>query len=196
MKVNKKEIIEKKLMQNQGIIQVVDIIAEGISRQYTIQYLKERNCERVAKGVYLAQDAWRDDLYIISQQYKKIVYSHDTALYLLGLSEREPVCFTVTVPRGYKVDYKGQSPLKKVTAVAERYSLGMDTAVTPYGHIVPCYNAERTLCDIFRADTEMQEKQFAVREYLKGKKNLPRLMEYARMLQVEKKIRPYMEALL
>ena len=42
----------------------------------------------------------------------------------------------------------------------------------------------------------MQEKQFAVKEYLKGKKNLPRLMEYARMLHVEKKIRQYMEALL
>ncbi len=158
--------------------------------------MQDRNCERVAKGVYLASDAWQDDLYIISLQYKKIVYSHDTALYLLGLSEREPICFTVTIPRGYKVDYKGKSPLKKVTAVEERYSLGLDTAVTPYGHAVPCYNAERTLCDIFRTDTEMQEKKFAVKEYLNGKKNLPRLMEYAKTLQVEKKIKQYMEVLL
>lgn len=196
MKVNKKEIIEKNILQNQGIIQIADIVAEGISKQYAIKYLQNRNYERVAKGIYLAPDAWQDDLYIISLQYKKIVYSYDTALYLLGLSEREPSCFTVTVPRGYKVDYKGMSPLKKVTVVEERYFLGMDTTVTPYGHIVPCYNAERTLCDIFRTDTEIQEKQFAVKEYLNGKKNLPRLMEYAKRLHVEKKIRPYMEALL
>lgn len=196
MKVNKKEIIEEKIIQNQGILQIADIVAEGISKQYAIKYLQDRNCERVAKGVYLASDAWQDDLYIISLQYKKIVYSHDTALYLLGLSEREPIYFTVTVPRGYKVDYKRKSPLKKVTAVEGRYSLGLDTAVTPYGHTVPCYNTERTLCDIFRTDTEMQEKQFAVKEYLNGKKNLPRLMEYAKMLQVEKKIKQYMEVLL
>ncbi len=196
MKVNKKEIIGEKILQNQGIIQIADIVAEGISKQYAIKYLQDRDYERVAKGVYLASDAWQDDLYIISLQYKKAVYSHDTALYLLGLSEREPVCFTITVPRGYKVDYKGQSPLKKITAVEERYSLGMDTAITPYGHIVPCYNAERTLCDIFRADTEIQEKQFAVKEYLKGKRNLPRLMEYAKILHAEKKIKQYMEALL
>ena len=157
---------------------------------------QSRDYERVARGVYLAPDAWQDDLYIIFLQYKKIVYSHDTALYLLELSEREPIYFTVTVPRGYKVDYKGESPLKKVTAIEERYSLGMDTAATPYGHIVPCYNAERTLCDIFRTDTEMQEKQFAVKEYLNGRKNLPRLMEYAKMLHVEKKIKQYMEVLL
>ena len=194
MKVNKKEIIEEKIIQNQGILQIADIVAEGISKQYAIKYLQDRNCERVAKGVYLASDAWQDDLYIISMQYKKIVYSHDTAL--LGLSEREPIYFTVTVPRGYKVDYKRKSPLKKVTAVEGRYSLGLDTAVTPYGHTVPCYNTERTLCDIFRTDTEMQEKKFAVKEYLNGKKNLPRLMEYAKMLQVEKKIKQYMEVLL
>lgn len=196
MKVNKKEIIEAKISQNQGIIQIADIVAEGISKQYAIKYLQERDYERIVKGVYLAPDAWQDDLYIISLQYKKIVYSHDTALYLLGLSEREPIGFTVTVPRGYKVDYQGMSPLKKVTAVDERYLLGLGTAATPYGHTVPCYNAERTLCDIFRTDTEMQEKQFAVKEYLKGKKNLPRLIEYAKMLHVEKKIKQYMEVLL
>ncbi len=196
MKVNKREIIEAKTIQNQGIIQIADIVAEGISKQYTIQYLQDRNCERVTKGVYLALDAWQDDLYIISLQYKKIVYSYETALYLLGLSERETICFTVTIPRGYKVDYRGKSPLKKVTAVEERYFLGIDTVVTPYGHTVPCYNAERTLCDIFRIDAEMQEKQFAVKEYLNGKKNLPKLMEYAKMLQVEKKIKQYMEVLL
>lgn len=196
MKVNKREIIESKIQQKQGIIQIADIVAEGISKQYAIQYLQDRHYERVARGVYLAPDAWQDDLYIISLQYKKIVYSHDTALYLLGLSEREPICFTVTVPRGYKVDYKGKSPLNKVTVVEDRYSLGKDTVATPYGHIVPCYNAERTLCDIFRVDTEIQEKQFAVKEYLNGRKNLPRLMEYAKMLCVEKKIKQYIEVLL
>lgn len=196
MKVNKKEIIEAKILQNKGIIQISDIVSKGISKQYAIKYLQGRNCKRVAKGVYLAPDAWQDDLYIIFLLYKKIVYSHDTALYLLGLSEREPICFTVTVPRGYKVDYKAKSPLKKVTVIAERYSLGIDTAATPYGHTVPCYNAERTLCDIFRTDTEIQEKQFAVKEYLKGKKNLPRLMEYAKILHIEEKIKQYMEILL
>lgn len=71
MKVNKKEIIEEKIIQNQGIIQIADIVTAGISKQYAIKYLQDRNCERVAKGVYLASDTWQDDLYIISLQYKK-----------------------------------------------------------------------------------------------------------------------------
>ena len=196
MKVNKKETIKNLILQNQGIIQIADITAKGISKQYAIKYLQDHGFERAAKGIYLEPDAWQDELYILSLQYKQIVYSHDTALYLLGLSEREPLCFTVTVPRGYKVNYKEQSKIRKVTAVEEYYSLGIGTAATPFGHTVPCYNAERTLCDLFRADMETQEKQFAVKEYLKGKKNLPRLMEYAKILRVEKRMRQYMEVLL
>lgn len=196
MKDNKKAHIEKLISQNNGIIRVADIVAEGISKQYAIRYLHDNEFERVAKGIYVAPDALRDELYILSLQYKKIVYSHDTALYLLGLSEREPTLFTVTVPRGYKVDYKGQESLRKVTVTEDRYLLGRSSAVTPFGRSVPCYNAERTLCDIFKADTEAQEKQSAVREYLRGRRNLPRLMEYAKLLHVEKKVRQYMEVLL
>ena len=196
MKVNKKEIIENLILQNQGIIQIADITAKGISKQYALKYLQDHGFERAAKGIYLGPDAWRDELYILSLQYKQIVYSHDTALYLLGLSEREPLCFTVTVPRGYKVNCKVQSNIRKVTAVEEYYSLGIGTAATPFGHTVPCYNAERTLCDLFRVDVGTQEKQFAVKEYLRGKKNLPRLMEYAKILRVEKRMRQYMEVLL
>ena len=33
MKVNKKEIIEAKILQSQGIMQIADIVAEGISKQ-------------------------------------------------------------------------------------------------------------------------------------------------------------------
>lgn len=196
MKANKKEIIKNLILQNQGIIQIADITAKGISKQYAIKYLQDHGFERAAKGIYLEPDTLQDELYILSLQYKRIVYSHDTALYLRGLSEREPLCFTITVPRGYKVNYKEQSNIRKVSAVDEYYSLGINTVATPFGHVVPCYNAERTLCDLFRTDMETQKKQFAVKEYLRGKKNLPRLMEYAKILHVEKRMRQYMEVLL
>ena len=43
---------------------------------------------------------------------------------------------------------------------------------------------------------ETQEKQFAVKEYFRGKKNLPKLMESAKIFRVEKRMRQYMEVLL
>lgn len=196
MKVNKKEIIHNLIEKNGGIIQISDIVSVGISKQYALDYLKKNSYERVAKGVYLSQDVWRDDLYILSLQYKKVVFSHDTALYLLGMAEREPTTLTVTVPRDYKVNFNGRTPIKVCSTAEEKYFLGIETVDTPYGHKVPCYNAERTLCDIFRTGTEIAERQYAMREYLKGRKNIPLLMEYAAALLVERKIKQYTEALL
>lgn len=49
MKVKKKSLKKFDAKPREGVIQVADFVAEGISRQYTIQYLQERNCERVQK---------------------------------------------------------------------------------------------------------------------------------------------------
>lgn len=43
----------------------------------------------------------------------------------------------------------------------------------------------------------MQDRQNAIREYAaKGKKDIPRLMEYAKIFKVEKIIKQYLEVLL
>ena len=44
--------------------------------------------------------------------------------------------------------------------------------------------------------TEQHVKQYAMKEYLNGKRNLPLLMQYADALQVTKKIQQYLEVLL
>lgn len=196
MKVNKKEIIQNLIKQNEGIVKISNLVELGISRQYAISYLKEQGCERVAKGIYLSPDTWQDDLYVLYLQYKKVVFSHDTALYLLEMAEREPSVFSVTVPRDYKVNFKGSTPVKVYSTKEDWHLMGIEMMLTPYGHKVPCYSAERTLCDIFRCNAEVQERKYAMQEYLKSKKNLPLLMEYAAVFHVEKKIRQYTEALL
>lgn len=195
MKVNKKEIIQNLIEENGGIVKISDFVKAGISRQYAIPYLKEQGCERVAKGIYLSPEAWQDDLYVLYLQYKKVVFSHDTALYLLEMAEREPSIFSVTVPRGYKVDFKGSKPIKVYSTKEDWHLMRIEMMLTPYGHKVPCYSAEQTLCDIFRCSAEVQERKYAMQEYLKSKKNLL-LMEYAAVFHVEKKIRQYTEALL
>ncbi len=196
MGISKKEQINQLLQKNQGVVQISELVAMGITRQYATRYLQEIDCERVAKGIYISKDAWQDDLYILSLQYKKIVFSHETALSLHGLSRRWPETLHVTVPRDYKVNAGGFLDVKTYSVVESRYELGLSSYTTSYGHVVPCYDKERTICDIFRVQTEQHVKQYAMKEYLNGKRNLPLLMEYADALQVTKKIQQYLEVLL
>ena len=57
MKVNKTETIENLILQNQGIVQIADVIAKGISKQYAIKYLQDHGFERATKGIYVEPDA-------------------------------------------------------------------------------------------------------------------------------------------
>ena len=70
---------------------------------------------------------------------------------------------------------------------------------TPFGHSVPVYDMERTICDLLRSrnNIEMQVFQDALKQYARRKdKNLRTLMKYASMFHVEKILRPYLEVLL
>ena len=79
------------------------------------------------------------------------------------------------------------------------HETGITTMQTPFGHSVPVYDMERTICDLLRSrnNIEMQVFQDALKQYARRKdKNLRTLMKYASMFHVEKILRPYLEVLL
>ncbi len=85
------------------------------------------------------------------------------------------------------------------TIKAELHDVGKRTARTPFGHTVPAYDMERTICDLLRCrnSIEMQTFQGALKMYASRKdKNLRMLMRYAKLFRVEKILRQYLEVLL
>ena len=98
----KSELIEKILEENNGILRLEDALLAGISKTYALDFIKKSNYEQVARGIYLSPDAWEDGMYILQMRYKGAVFSHETALYLLEMADREPIQYTVTMKRVYK----------------------------------------------------------------------------------------------
>lgn len=194
--MNKNEMMVKYSNDNEGIIRLKDIIDLGISKQYCLEFLKKNNYERIARGLYVSADLWVDDFYVLSYKYSKAVYSHETACYLLDMSDREPLYYSVTLPYGYKVDYLTKQGIKVYTSTNDRYQVGIIEVTTPNGHVVRCYDPERTICDIFRISIDPQDKQVAVKEYLKKYKNISKLMQYAEIFKVDNRIKLYLEGLL
>lgn len=194
--MNKNEMMVKYSNDNEGIIRLKDIIDLGISKQYCLEFLKKNNYERIARGLYVSTDLWVDDFYVLSYKYSKAIFSHETACYLLDMSDREPLYYSVTLPYGYKVDYLTKQGIKVYTSTNDRYQVGIIEVTTPNGHVVRCYDPERTICDIFRISIDPQDKQVAVKEYLKKYKNISKLMQYAEVLKVDNKIKLYLEGLL
>ena len=83
--------------------------------------------------------------------YPKIIFSHEAALYLNGMAEREPDPVSVTVPSGYHSSKMESSDIKVYRVAKDKFELGLTERETPTGSIVRCYNLERTLCDMLRS---------------------------------------------
>lgn len=197
--MRKIDLLEKISNENRGILKLKDAVNAGISKTFFFEFVKKMGYEQVARGIYLSPDAWEDSMYIIQMRYREAVFSHETALYLLDLADREPLQYTVTLKRGYNPENLIKQGIKVYTVKEEWYAIGIVEIESPMGHTLKVYDAERTLCDIFkgRSQVEIQDRQIAIREYVrKSGKDIPRLMEYAKIFKTDKLIKTYLEVLL
>lgn len=181
-----------------GVITSRIVTEQGIHRSVLSEMVKSGELIQCSRGIYMFADEWEDEFYLLQQKYKRGIFSHDTALYLLGYSERVPLAFHMTFPTKYNsVSLKQENVI--VTRVKDsNYYLGITTIVTPSGNQVQVYDLERSLCDMLRGSSEdIQTTQFAMKKYVTSKqKDINKLMHYAKQLRVEPKVRNYMEVLL
>lgn len=194
----KRQIIEEMLAENNGVLKTSEVVAAGISKEYFYQYVKKAGLWKAAHGIYISPDVWPDEMYLLQAQIPQAVYSHETALYLHGLAEKEPVPLTVTVEAKYNSPTLAKKGVHIVYVKKEWHELGLCELTSPGGHRVVAYDMERTICDIIRKRSEMDAAvcNYALIEYMRHRgKNLSRLMAYAEKMRLEKRIRETMGVL-
>lgn len=193
------EKIEELIKVQNGIIQTAQVVGVGIPKHIFYSYVKDRELQQIANGIYASKDAWVDSMYILHLRCEQIIYSHDTALFFHGLIDRTPSKYTVTVKTGYNPSKLKKEGIQVYTIKKELHDLGRIKMKTPIGYEVPVYDMERTICDLIRnrSGIENQTFQDALKQYVRRKeKNLNTLMQYAKVFHVEKILKQYFEVLL
>lgn len=196
--MGKNEILDHLLEEGNGYLQTSVVLENNISKRTLARYVERRGLERIAHGIYISEDAWLDDYFLLYLRSSKVVFSHESALYLHGLMDREPSKTTVSVPKGYNSTHI-DSNIRVVHIKPEWYPIGITTGQTTFGNSVPVYDKERTICDMIRnkKDVEIQTFQTAMKEYMGGAgKKLGNLIRYAKMLGIEDEVRTYTEVML
>lgn len=120
-------------------------------------------------------------------------------LFFHKLTDREPLKYTITVRTGYNPSRLQEDRFQVYTVKKELHEIGITTMQTSFGHAVPVYDMERTICDLLRSrnNIEIQVFQDALKQYaIRKDKNLRVLMKYATLFHVENILRPYLEVLL
>jgi predicted transcriptional regulator of viral defense system len=187
------------LAQNGGIITTAQANKVDVSNERLRLLVKSGDLERPCYGIYVLQDEFVDKMYAAQQRRPKIIYSHETALFLHDLTDRDPIAYSVTVPTGYNAMRLRKDGFTVYTIKRELHETGVTSLKTMFGHPVRVYGLERTICDCLRNRNKMDIGILtdAIKRYVKRKdKNLNTLMKMAATFRVEKPLRSYMEVLL
>ena len=181
-----------------GMITSRQVRDAGIHPFYLQQLVRSGELTRISRGLYMRSDAWEDDLFLFQQRYQRGVFSHDTALYLHGFSDRTPARYTMTFPVNYHSESVESEPLIIHRTLPKYYPLGITEIQSPSGNLLRVYDLERTLCDIVRGQgSDVQIVNAAMKKYAASKeKDIHKLMQYADQLRVKFKVLRYMEILL
>lgn len=187
------------LKDQNGILLTSDLIEHGIPRTYLSILEKKDEVQRISRGVYSATGYLFDEMVGIQARYKVAIFSHETTLYLLGLSDRRPLFYSVTVPAGYNATSLKASGAKVYFVNRGLYQLGSITVRSPHGNDIKTFNLERTICDVLRNrnQIDIQQVHEALKRYIQKKeRDLDLLYNYARQFRIRKIVREYIEILL
>ncbi len=191
--------IQTILRDQNGMLFTQDLVKRGFPRSYLSFLEKKGKIQRIGRGVYAATNTIADDMAVLQSLYKKAVFSHETALFLLDLTDRSPLFLSVTVPSGYNATTLKARGAKVYFVKPALLSLGEITAKTPSGNDVKTYSPERTICDLIRSrnQIDVQLLHEALKRYVQRKdRDLDQLFQYARLFRIEKILRTYIEVLL
>ena len=182
-----------------GIIETKIAAKHGISKAMLYKLCKEEKIHRIVKGQYILLDDIQDELLAISNRSGKIIFSHETALYLHGISDRTPFEHTVTAPSDCIPSSAMKAECKVYYIKPEFFDLGKTILKTPAGNDVFAYDLERTICDIVRSRNKLGTETFlaALKLYAASpKKDLNKLNSYAKKMRVSNVLHQYLEVLL
>jgi predicted transcriptional regulator of viral defense system len=191
--------ISNLLNEKNGLICTSDAVRIGISRAALGQLTNEGKIERVAHGLYIKPDDLPDELYLLQQRSKKIVFSHETALFLHDMAERTPVHQTLTIPSDSKLSPSLSNDIKIYYVKPELHDMGICILSSKMGNGVTAYNIERTICDILRSRNRVDSQTVAaaMKNYTAGKnQDWGMLSKYAEIFRITKLLRQYLEVLL
>lgn len=150
--------------------------------------------ERVKRGYYhWIEDCGESEVVMINHLFPDAVLCMETALFYYGYSDRTPAEWNFAIDRNVskqrtKIDYPF---IKAYRVESELVTLGETEGQIDFQK-VRIYDRDRTICDVLRNMNKMDKEIFnkAIQGYVKDpKKNIPNLMEYAKILRVQKRVK-------
>lgn len=188
------DIIIKMFREHGNVMSTADLIASKLYYVDIQKLLNDGVIEKLKRGHYhLVDNENMSEANIINHLFPDAVLCLDTALFYYGYSDRTPAEWHLAVDKNIqksrvKIDY----PFIKAYYIEPHL---LDVGLTEGeidGNRVRIYDKDRTICDCLRYMGKMDKEIFnkALQSYIQDNtKNIPKLINYAKQLRVQKKVK-------
>lgn len=177
-----------------GIMKTSELKEAGFYYKKIQKLLENGEIEQIRRGYYqyLDEDSF-SDIPTITTLFPDGVICMESALDYYGYTDRTPAAWHLAVDykstrTRFYIDY----PIVKPHFIqSDRYKVGIVDGKID-GKPVKVYDRERTICDLLLHRNKVDGEVFnaAIRRYINDPKKMEaRLMKYAKMFHVEKKVR-------
>ena len=196
------EEIIKTFKRNKGFARMSEFKKMGIHTRKIAQAVKDGIIEKVKPGLYKLIDYPWDEhgsFADVCNSNKNAVICLLSAATYYELTTFNPSEIYVAVPHNTDKFVLKYPPIKVYYFIEKYYEPGIDIIDTPSGKI-KIYDREKTLVDLFRYINKLGEDTAieSLQTYMRNRKKIKitKLFEYAEISRVDKKIEPFIKAML
>jgi predicted transcriptional regulator of viral defense system len=194
----KKQVLE--ITRKYGVVKASDIEAAGISRNYLYMLYKDGLLRKTARGLYMIADApitEHSSFIEISKRVPHAVVCLVSALNFHQITTQIPHEVWITLPRGAWSPKIAYPPINITFMSGKAYDFGIEEH-TINGSTINIYNLSKTVADCFKFRNKigLDIAIEALKETLRSNKvTVEELMDAAKVCNVSKIMRPYLEAI-
>ena len=184
--------------QKSGIVKLNEVTKQGINKYHLLKLIKTGEVERLHHGFYKLIDYQLNDYVEIKKCVPSGIICLYSALNYYGLTTYMPHEFHVAIEKKSKIRLPDFPPIKLYYWTKSILPIGKAT-IEIENNLIDIYDLEKTVCDVikFRNKVGKDILNEVLNEYLKRKdRNLEKLIQYAKLLRVEKTVKNYLDVLL
>lgn len=185
------------IKENKGFITYEELKKNQISYASIHGLISQGRLITEERGIYQLPEVYLDEYYALQHRFSKGVFSMETALWLHGLTLTVPNEVVMTFPYGTNTKTIKSAGVKPVI-LRSNYFGGVMDLIRINGQKIKVYEQERVLAECLRNiyDLDVQIIAPAFKIYVeKGNVDYSKLLKYAKMFKVEKKVQSYLEVL-
>ena len=184
--------VKEFIYQNGGVVKKAQLNELGIDYRRILDFVEKGDLIRIKNGYYTVRLSDFSEEELIAKLFPDAVLSLESALWIYGYITRKPFGFCLAIDKNtsksrFRLDFPKVTPF-----YAEPKTLVSGVTTVPFGGAqMRIFDKERLICECLKYEDKMDRELFkeGLLSYIRDeKKDVAKLMRYARERKVVKKV--------